>query len=91
MSAEYDCRACGACCHGGQWVPVESTDDTPEEMTAPGDRFYPAYMRMRCVALAKRAGRYRCTIYADRPSACRDFEPGSDQCIRARDAIGVIA
>jgi uncharacterized protein len=50
----------------------------------------------RCVALAGVIGdRVRCTIYADRPSPCRDFAPyaplgmGEDACDRARARHGL--
>ena len=78
-----DCRICGACCFGGQWVPVESSDDVPESNTFPGDKFYPSYMRMRCVCL-KGKTKFSCAIYKDRPAACRAFEPGSPECIDKR-------
>jgi len=50
----------------------------------------------RCVALAGVIGEgVRCTIYADRPSPCRDFAPyaalglGEDACDRARARHGL--
>lgn len=50
----------------------------------------------RCVALAGEIGvAVRCTIYADRPSPCRDFAPyaalgiGEDACDRARARHGL--
>lgn len=78
-----DCRSCGACCFGGQWVPVEITDELPDEVTLPGDEFYPAYMRMRCVCL-RGTSKFTCAIYAKRPAACRDFEVGSEDCLAKR-------
>ncbi|MGB0259558.1 MAG: hypothetical protein ACPGES_12975 [Coraliomargarita sp.] len=30
-----------------------------------------------------------CKIYEDRPSVCRKFEPGSEQCIEARRRQGI--
>ncbi len=46
---------------------------------------YPA-----CVAfegeLAVRCG---CSVYRDRPSVCREFEPGSDVCREARERAGL--
>lgn len=50
----------------------------------------------RCVALEGEIGRsVRCTIYADRPSPCRDFAPyaalgiGEEGCDRARRKHGL--
>lgn len=81
-----DCRICGACCFGGDWVPVDAIDDVPDDKTVPGDKFYSAFMRMRCVCL-KGNKRFSCSIYADRPSACRDLEPGSVMCLEKRREI----
>ena len=42
--------------------------------------------KSRCIALSGTLGRnVTCSIYDDRPSACRSFEPGSDACIRLRE------
>jgi Fe-S-cluster containining protein len=39
----------------------------------------------RCEALSGRLGeRIACGIYEWRPSPCREFEEGSDACVRAR-------
>lgn len=38
-----------------------------------------------CIALRGTLGRdVTCTIYETRPSACRQFEPGSEACLRLR-------
>jgi Fe-S-cluster containining protein len=43
-----------------------------------------------CAAFAGEAGgSCGCTIYADRPQACRDFEPGSRKCRAARYEAGI--
>jgi hypothetical protein len=45
----------------------------------------------RCVALRGRLGdRVKCTIYHDRPRACRRVEAGSEACLRARRDHGVL-
>src|SRR6185369_10588014 len=33
--------------------------------------------------------RFRCSIYADRPQACRDFEAGGRHCLDARRRVGL--
>lgn len=106
--ADDHCTRCGACCaafrvdfhvselasrNGGRGVPdaltvavtatlrrMRGTDDGPP----------------RCVALEGEIGRAaRCTIYADRPSPCRDFAPyaalgmGDEGCDRARRKHGM--
>jgi Fe-S-cluster containining protein len=46
----------------------------------------------RCAALAGRIGeRVRCGIYEWRPGPCRELEPGSDACQRARRRHGLPA
>ncbi len=46
---------------------------------------YPA-----CVAFEGEFGvRCGCSVYADRPSVCRDFGSGSDVCIEARERAGL--
>jgi Fe-S-cluster containining protein len=43
-----------------------------------------------CVAFEGTLGaRCGCSIYEDRPSVCREFEPGSDLCREARDRAGL--
>ncbi|HTM20170.1 MAG TPA: hypothetical protein VL172_06680, partial [Kofleriaceae bacterium] len=44
----------------------------------------------RCAALTgDLATRFHCTIYADRPQTCRDFELGGDHCLTARRRVGL--
>jgi len=44
----------------------------------------------RCAALSGRLGeRIACGIYEWRPSPCREFEEGSDACVRARQRHGL--
>ncbi len=44
----------------------------------------------RCAALTGRLGeRVACGIYEWRPSPCREFEAGSDACLRARARHGL--
>jgi Fe-S-cluster containining protein len=46
----------------------------------------------RCIALAGDIGReVACTIYAARPSPCREFEAGDEACVRARRRHGLPA
>jgi uncharacterized protein len=43
-----------------------------------------------CVAFEGNLGaRCGCSVYRDRPSVCRDFEPGGDLCREARDRAGL--
>jgi Fe-S-cluster containining protein len=43
-----------------------------------------------CIALAGKVGtQVACSIYADRPELCRQFEAGSPECHQARRALGL--
>lgn len=75
------CEGCGACCRG--WgIDVRNADIgvVPLRLTKV-DRFGAREMRQRkgaCIAL--KGG--RCSIYKDRPLVCRDFQRGSEECLR---------
>jgi uncharacterized protein len=45
----------------------------------------------RCAALGGELGACTCTIYAQRPHLCAEFEAGSDECIKARKKMGFAA
>jgi Fe-S-cluster containining protein len=46
--------------------------------------------RRACVAFAGNLGQACvCTIYSDRPEACRQFEVGGALCIEARRRVGI--
>ena len=77
---DHPCRACGACC---RQLPVSFHEN---EINVSLARFvepdHPNHVRMRradsgaCAALEGTCGKFTtCTVYADRPSPCRDFEP----------------
>lgn len=103
----HPCLRCGACCaafrvafHWSEAQPA-NPGGVPERMAAPLRRHELA-MRgteqrpVRCVALAGVVGdAAHCTIYAARPSPCRElgaaWEHGapSPQCDRARAAHGL--
>ncbi|QNP49615.1 YkgJ family cysteine cluster protein [Diaphorobacter aerolatus] len=95
MTTAHPCLSCGACCasfrvdfsieetqaHGGS-VPdglVVSVTEFTSRMRGT-DHASP-----RCAALTGTVGeKAACGIYEWRPSPCREFEAGSDACIRAR-------
>ena len=83
-----DCVSCGACCAysqtwpafigagDGEGIPEEFVDFENERMLCFG---------ARCSALTGTIGiRVACSVYADRPLVCREFEAGSDDCIMVR-------
>jgi Fe-S-cluster containining protein len=103
------CTRCGACCaafrvdfHPSECGDVES-GGVPDALTL---SLTANLRRMRgtddapprCVALRGEVGvRVNCSIYAGRPSPCRDFAPyaalgiGEDACDRARARHGLPA
>lgn len=84
-----------------RWIiQVHETDtQVPQELTEPNDMMheehdYPRVMRQknqrRCVAFRGTVGRKNsCSIYANRPTTCRNFEVGSVWCRNARKAAGL--
>jgi Fe-S-cluster containining protein len=102
------CERCGACCaayrvdfHPAELAKTVQSTGVPEEMAIV---LTPKLMRMkgtdeaspRCVALTGEIGqRVGCTIYADRPSPCHEFNPWAalgivdDACNRARQRHGL--
>lgn len=93
--SEAACTTCGACCasfrvdfsvhelqsQGGsvpEGLAVEVTDSTCRMRGTD-------HVPMRCAALTGTVGQHaRCGIYEWRPGPCRELEPGSDACQRAR-------
>ena len=94
------CTTCGACCaayrvdfsaheldeHGGA-VPAGLAVALNERIARlRGTDHQPP----RCAALVGRIGeRVQCGNYAARPGPCRELEPGSDACRRARARYGL--
>jgi Fe-S-cluster containining protein len=96
MSDASPCLSCGACCssfrvtfywaessaHPDGHVPVGLTNSvTPVTRCMQGtDASAP-----RCVALVGTVGGcVSCAVYAQRPSVCREVQPGDEFCQRAR-------
>ena len=94
-TAEHPCLECGACCCSYRVdFSVYELDDAggtvPAALAVPING---AKVRMRgtdrvplrCVALVGTVGqRAHCGIYAQRPQPCRELEPGSYGCEKAR-------
>lgn len=61
------CLSCGLCCDGSLFwaVPVATDDDAPVTRDAKG------MLRQPCACFNG-----KCTIYANRPNKCRDFDCG---------------
>jgi hypothetical protein len=98
-----DCGPCGACCREAfDSVPLGPEDDATAERhpdlvrTSTGWRDLvrvpsPTGCGTRCAALIGDGPTtpFRCTIYPDRPTSCRDLEPGSPNCVFARRRVGL--
>lgn len=96
------CDPCGACCREAfDAVPVGPEDEAtavahPALIARDGDwrelrRVPGACGGTRCVALRNDgvSAPFRCVIYADRPTACRELEVGEPNCLLARRRVGL--
>lgn len=104
MDPAFDCQQCGACCASFRvsfyWAEAESTQGpgthgVPAALT---ETISPHLLCMqgtnarqpRCSALQGQVGgSIGCTIYAQRPSPCREVMPGDAQCLKARARHGL--
>ena len=91
----HPCLSCGACCasfrvdfsaHETQELGGSVPDGLAVELTDTLRRMRGTdHSPPRCAALTGRVGvQAACGIYEWRPSPCREFEPGSAACERAR-------
>lgn len=95
-----DCQACGACCREAYHSVTVSVRDPvvwkqPDLIVRHGQRFEIRREGPRCAALDDRRAAplpavplFSCTIYDDRPRACRDFEANGRHCLVARRRVG---
>ena len=94
------CTSCGACCCNFRVdFAVYELDDmggrVPSGLTVPVNGVTVRmrgtdHVPIRCAALSGKVGeKVGCGIYEWRPSPCREFEEGSDACIRARTRHGL--
>ena len=98
------CDPCGACCREAfDSVPLPDEDEDtarahPDLVRTAADgwrdlkRVPGQNGGTRCICLrgdGQEAHPFRCTIYADRPTACRDLMPGEPNCLFARRRVGL--
>lgn len=100
-----DCATCGACCREAfDSVPVDDPDQAvqthhPELVVLHDDgwrdlRRDPTPSGTRCGALTgdgSPTAPFRCRIYPHRPTACRDLDENSANCLFARQRVGLSA
>ncbi|MCA9490019.1 MAG: YkgJ family cysteine cluster protein [Myxococcales bacterium] len=90
------CDPCGACCREAfDAVPADG-GGLPEELTEPLHELFTSVKRVpgmfggtRCACLRGdgESAPFRCTHYAVRPTACRELERGSENCLLARRRV----
>lgn len=98
-SAYNACIECGACCTTYRvsfyWYETEA-NGLPPEMTRQLTPFRSCMAGteanpVRCVALQGTVGQsVSCSVYAQRPTPCREVEAGDDQCAKARLRHGML-
>lgn len=96
--APFDCQRCGACCASFRvsfyWAEAE-VHGLPDDMVEPVTALLACLRgtnqaQPRCIGLQGRIGAaVTCTCYAQRPSPCREVQPGDDKCRRARARWGM--
>ena len=81
------CAGCGRCCH--LVVELKPGDVVPENLVVEHDGVRCMDQRGdgACVALDRAT--QLCTIYADRPQTCRDFNRGESLCRRVLAKHGI--
>lgn len=97
-----DCQSCGACCQSAGEVVVRlDVDRVARHLTrsvrnkmgfasweADDIRIMARNPAGQCAAFRGKVGNEcRCAIYAARPTNCREFVPGSADCLDARERM----
>jgi len=94
------CLACGACCayfrvsfYWGEASALGLPGRWTEKLTAHHSCMAGTSQREpRCRALEGHVGlSVTCTVYEQRPSPCRELQPGDEKCNRARERHGLPA
>jgi len=91
---EDSCKTCGACCREGfDRVELKRGDRLrkvrPDLISEDRWGVFVPRPDGRCLPLVGNGEEfpYRCSVYADRPSSCADFEIGSSACLVARRRV----
>jgi uncharacterized protein len=68
-------------------LPLELTSKVNERFSCMAGTDLP---KPRCGALAGKVGEHvACTVYAQRPDACREVQAGDEKCLKARARHGL--
>lgn len=96
---ENPCIACGACCVTYRvsfyWAEADALG-LPEHLVEQLTPFYACMAgtnqpRSRCQALTGEiGGSVACSVYEQRPAACREVLPGDEKCVAARQRHGLL-
>lgn len=99
VSSDNPCLTCGACCMSYRvsfyWADAAARG-LPDSLTEQLDPFHACMAgtnaaRPRCVALhGEPGGTVSCSVYEQRPHACREVQVGDDKCERARQRHGLL-
>jgi Fe-S-cluster containining protein len=101
--ANWDCQTCGACCAAFRvsfyWAETDAHPEgqVPQAMTASISPYHVAMLGtelkpVRCIALCGEVGQsVSCSIYEKRSSTCREFESGTEDCMKARKINGLLS
>jgi uncharacterized protein len=94
------CQGCGACCaffrvsfYWGEASARGLPERWTRQLTAHHSCMAGTSQREpRCHALDGHVGRsVACVVYEQRPSPCREVQPGDEKCARARESHGLPA
>ena len=92
----FDCVSCGACCFSRnprylELLPWDAARSLPpESLFTEEGRTFVRFDCGHCIHLDLSNGKAACSVYEDRPEACRAFRAGSFECVKARRANGVM-
>jgi hypothetical protein len=94
--SEASCKSCGACCREGfDRVELRRSDTLrkkhPELVREDQWGVFVPRPDGRCLALVGdgEQAAFRCSVYADRPRSCGEFEIGGSACLVARRRVGL--
>lgn len=97
-SDSFDCAKCGACCFGlavhlnKREAQLFQANRKLRLLIKPQDDGFcmrRTVKESRCFALKGEPGCCTCKVYDQRPRVCREFEPGSEACLRSRQSFGI--
>ncbi|MBK1877520.1 YkgJ family cysteine cluster protein [Pelagicoccus mobilis] len=96
---EFDCTDCGACCRcypifasesdAAREPEIEKVGVRVEQFLGKEETAYRLFPLARVEGCGFLKQDQLCRIYDTRPEVCRKFTAGSEQCIRARERVGV--